>query len=80
MISGCQCICGIFIVIHGEVSGKIACPQCGTEWSEKSVTLFSGITYCLEENGRWIRGPDQPKRSSIPIPASRFFGGDEIEC
>jgi hypothetical protein len=77
MISGCQCICGIFIVIHGEVPGKIACPQCGTEWLEKSVILFDGTTWNLGENGRWIRGVDRPKRSPIPIPASRFFGGEE---
>ena len=76
-MTGFQCICGIFVVIHGEVSGEVACPNCGTKFSENSVTLFNGTTYYLEKNGRWMRGMDKPKYPPIPIPASRFFGGEE---
>ena len=71
-MAGFQCICGLFVILHGGGDGKIICPQCGTEWLENSVTLFDGTTYRLEENGRWMRGENRPKL--IPIPTSRFFG------
>jgi hypothetical protein len=76
-MAGLQCICGSFIIFHGEVSGEFSCPGCLTKWSEHSVTLFNGTTYRLEENGRWVRGQDKPKHTPIPVPVSRFLGGEE---
>lgn len=76
-MTGFQYICGMYVVLHGGVSGKVPCPQCGTEWSEDSVRLFDGTIYCLGENGRWIRGADKPKRPPVPVPVSRFFGEEK---
>jgi hypothetical protein len=75
MVSGLQCICGMFVIFHDPVSGRIPCPNCGTEWLEDSVRLFDGTTFYLEENGRWVMGENTPK--SVPIAVSRFFGGNE---
>lgn len=57
---------------------EIRCLNCGTKWQEKSVTLNDGTFYNLEEDGRWMRGPNKPKLSMpITIPVSRFFGEEE---
>lgn len=75
MISGFQCICGMFVIVHSMGSGTIPCPVCGTIWSEKTVTLFDGTIYNLGKNGRWGEGERRPK--PVPIAVSRFFGEEE---
>lgn len=48
-----QCICGIMIGFRGEVD-NLACPMCGTQWTQTSATLVDGTRYLIEENGRWV--------------------------
>jgi hypothetical protein len=71
-----RCICGIDLQVYPGLN-KAMCPFCGTSWEPTIVKLFNGVTYDIQDNGRWVarsKISDQ-EPSWKPVP---FIFGDDL--